>query len=78
MFYKTLIFSCDHPGCIEGLNSKVEFTSIQLAREYGWAISRDRKYCYCPKCAPMHRNVGRYSYFGNGNLQANGSKYKLL
>ena len=75
MFYKTIIFSCDHPGC---LVSGVSFVSIDLARESGWAISRDRRYCYCPKCAPMHRNVGRYSYFSNGNLQANGSKYKLL
>lgn len=27
----------------------------QEAREKKWAISRDRKHCYCPKCAPWHR-----------------------
>lgn len=34
------------------------FKSLKQARKSGWAIARDRKMCYCPKCAPRHRNVG--------------------
>ena len=75
MFYKTIIFHCDHPGCTQ---PEERFVSIDTAREFGWAISRDRMHCYCPKCAPMHRNVGRKSFFANGNLEVNGYKYKQL
>lgn len=74
MYYKTFVFSCDHPGCL----FSESLTSISLAREHGWAFSKDRQYYYCPKCAPMHRNVGRYSYFSNDTLKANGVKYKRL
>lgn len=35
------------------------FTSYDKARAAGWAISYDRKNCYCPSCAPLRRNVGR-------------------
>ncbi len=34
------------------------FTSYDKARAAGWAISYDRKNCYCPSCAPFRRNVG--------------------
>ena len=37
-----------------------QFKSLMRARAAGWAISRDRKNCFCPKCAPRHRNVGCY------------------
>ena len=33
------------------------------ARKDGWAISKDYQKCYCPKCAPMFRNVG-HAYSG--------------
>lgn len=58
MFYKTYLFYCDHPGCLVGHKSTIGFDSVADAREAGWAISKDRKKCYCPKCAPKHRNVG--------------------
>lgn len=74
MIVRTILFSCDDPDCKVGHFSLENFATIDLARKAGWAISRDRRYCYCPNCAPKHRNVGRYSYFGNGNLQVNGSK----
>ena len=35
-------------------------SAIDTARVYKWAVSRDRKICYCPNCAPLHRNVGCY------------------
>lgn len=35
-----------------------KFKSYKAARRAGWAIARDYKTCYCPNCAPMHRNVG--------------------
>lgn len=55
MLYKTIKFSCDHFLC----SVKAEFSSLEKARENGWAISRDRIHCYCPHCAPYYRNVGR-------------------
>ncbi len=35
-------------------------SAIDIARANKWAVSRDRKVCYCPKCAPLRRNVGKY------------------
>jgi len=35
------------------------FTSIDCARAAGWCVSQDRKKCYCPVHAPLHRHVGR-------------------
>lgn len=46
-------YVCD--DCKETIST---FSSYEKARADGWAISRSRKYCYCPKCAPYHRNVG--------------------
>lgn len=63
MLQKTILFTCDHRGCTVGLNTVVKFVSIEAAREAGWAVSRDRMHCYCPSCAPKHRNVGM-SYGG--------------
>lgn len=37
-----------------------QFSSYTNARAANWAITRNRKNCYCPKCAPRHRNVGCY------------------
>lgn len=36
-----------------------KFKNYPSAISAGWAISRDRKKCYCPSCAPNHRNTGR-------------------
>ncbi len=36
-----------------------KFPNIKFARNEGWAVSKDKKKCYCNKCAPRHRNVGR-------------------
>lgn len=58
MLHRTILFVCDHPKCTVGFGAIAEFASIELAREAGWAISRDRRHCYCPKCAPKYRNVG--------------------
>ena len=35
------------------------FKNYPAAILAGWAISRDRQKCYCPNCAPNHRNTGR-------------------
>lgn len=69
MLHKTILFSCDHRGCTVGFGAIVEFPTIEAARQAGWAISRDRKHCYCPKCAPKHRNVG-LSYHGVCNWRS--------
>lgn len=34
------------------------FKSYDDARRAGWAVSWERTYCYCPKCAPYHRLGG--------------------
>ncbi len=48
------IYACD--DC----EKKAEkFLNYAAAIAAGWAISRDRKKCYCPSCAPKHRNTGR-------------------
>ncbi len=36
-----------------------QFNNYDRARAAGWAISYDRKNCYCPICAPFRRNVGK-------------------
>lgn len=36
-----------------------KFKSYKEAIAAGWAVSRDYTKCYCPKCAPNHRHVGR-------------------
>lgn len=64
MIYRYIQFQCDHKGCNVGFDSFVHFPTIEAARSAGWAVSRDRKCCYCPKCAPKHRNVGCYGLAG--------------
>lgn len=52
-------FSCDHRDCtttarfIGNINA-----ASDAARGKGWAVSRDRKSCYCPQHASWHRNIG--------------------
>jgi hypothetical protein len=55
--------TCDNPLCG---NSSCYHTdslgrAIDYARADGWAVGRGHKHCYCPKCAPNYRSVGRYS-----------------
>ena len=43
------------------------FSDIDVeARALGWAIAKDHKHCYCPKCAKVHRNTGCY---GSADVQ---------
>lgn len=52
-------FKCDHPHCTATANYKGNIlTAISKARENGWAVSKDRKVCWCKLHADMHRNVG--------------------
>ena len=55
MYYsiKLYVFICD--DC----NSNDEFCDVADARANGWAISKNHDACYCPNCAPAHRNTGR-------------------
>ena len=46
-------FQCD--DC----NQTAEYFSVKSARKHGWAVAKNYKNCYCPKCAPSHRNTGR-------------------
>lgn len=36
-----------------------KFKNYSEASAAGWAVSRERTKCYCPTCAPDHRNTGR-------------------
>lgn len=47
-------YICDQCGYQE----KIIVGRAVDARKKGWAISKDYKKCYCPKCAPQRRNVG--------------------
>lgn len=53
------IYICD--GCPNGCG---KFRSYEAAKKAGWAIGRGRRTCFCPKCAPRHRHVGRGSTTG--------------
>lgn len=35
-----------------------KFKNYDEARAASWAVSWERTYCYCPKCAPYHRFGG--------------------
>ena len=49
-------YTCDNPDC----GTVAHFSNIDEAqKKYGWGISYERIYCYCPKCAPKYRHVGR-------------------
>ncbi len=37
----------------------MKFKNENLAKKAGWAVAYARKKCYCPTCAPDHRNTGR-------------------
>ncbi len=43
------LYKCDDCG------RENEFTSYVKARSADWAVSKDYKRCYCPRCAPAHR-----------------------
>lgn len=48
--------TCDHPGCsVSDAHARVDY----LVKEFGWCLSRDRKSCYCPDHAPLHRHCGQ-------------------
>ena len=52
---KVFTFVCDHckeKSVYDGLSKAADI------RKRGWALSKDYKKCYCPKCAPKFRNVG--------------------
>jgi len=35
-----------------------EYPNKDKAQDYGWAIARGGKECYCPACALKHRSTG--------------------
>ena len=40
------ILSCDGTNCLK----TAKFNNFQEMRKNKWAVSRDRKHCYCPNC----------------------------
>ena len=46
-------------GCDDCKNVIGRFKNEDEACAKGWAVANGRKKCYCPKCAPKHRHVGR-------------------
>lgn len=36
-----------------------EYKNKDEAQAWGWAVAYGGKKCYCPACAPKHRNTGR-------------------
>lgn len=46
-------FQCDDCGAAQ------YFMNPKQARKNGWAVAKNYKNCYCPNCAPAHRNTGR-------------------
>lgn len=52
MYRKILEFRCDDCGEI------AYFSCLADIPYSGWAMSRGRRWTYCPRCAHAHRNVG--------------------
>lgn len=52
---KVFMFTCDYCGT----QSEFILGKIVDVRKNGWAVSKDYRKCYCPKCAPKFRNVGQ-------------------
>lgn len=53
MYRKLLEFKCDDCGVV------TYFSCLDDVRFSGWAMSRGRRWTYCPVCADSHRHVGR-------------------
>ncbi len=48
-----IYYKCDDCG------ETAQFSSYKKARKKGgWAVNKLYKKCWCPKCAPAHRNGG--------------------
>ncbi len=56
MKYKLICADCGAP---KTYNAPTRQSAFDTARASGWAVNRDRTKCYCPSCAPNHRNTGR-------------------
>ncbi len=62
MIVKYYEFTCDDcKSVVQKYSDKDE------AKNFGWAIARGDKNCYCPACAFKHRNTGK-----------NGAKSKVI
>lgn len=52
-------FVCDDCGNSLQVKSSNVTRAIKLARQNGFAISKDKTYCWCDRCALAHKNLGR-------------------
>lgn len=60
MISKVIRLICTDCGASLNLNADTQDDAFTYARKNDWAVSRDRKACYCPQCAPHRRHVGKY------------------
>lgn len=51
-------FKCDYCDFVSDIIAYDRQSAIDVMRLHKWAISRDRKHCYCPSCASKARSVG--------------------
>lgn len=58
-------YSCDN------CHTMAIYRSYKAARSDGWAVSKDYKHCYCPKCASNHRygNATNMNHIGEKMLK---------
>lgn len=52
-------FTCADCGASKVVTARTLRRVIDIARDDGWAISRDYSKQWCPTCAIIHRNTGR-------------------
>lgn len=58
-----IYYECDDCGIT------AQFSSYDKARKVGgWSVAKDYKKCYCPSCAPAHRNGRAANANGRGQL----------
>lgn len=52
--------TCSDCGAVLVVETTNKDAAFAYARKNAWAVSRDRKCCYCANCAPHRRHVGKY------------------
>lgn len=61
MIVKLYRFACDDCPTI------AEYSNKDAAKAVGWAKGTGNNKCYCPACAPNHRNTGRCGFNNAGS-----------
>lgn len=62
MYFMTMVLWCDDMHYNKDCMQRTTALSKADARKLGWGFSKKGGKCYCPKCAPKHKSVGRNGF----------------